>query len=92
MKDELSKMMEQKIEATFVARNQQGGGSGQGQSWNVNYKDFSACQPPLFEGKKDPVNNTRWIAEVEGAFRTVFCPPEAKVRFATNLLRGAGKD
>ena len=29
---------------------------------------------------------------MEGAFRTSFCPPEVKVRFATNLLRGAGKD
>ena len=38
------------------------------------------------------MTSTRWIAEVEGAFRTSFCPPETKVRFATNLLRGAGKD
>jgi len=46
------------------------------------------CQPPLFEGKKDPVTT----AEVGDAFRTNFYPPEAKVRFDTNLLRGAGKD
>ena len=29
---------------------------------------------------------------MEGALRTSFYPPEAKVRFATNLLRGAGED
>ena len=38
------------------------------------------------------MTSTRCITEVEGAFRTSFCPPEAKVRFASNLLRGAGKD
>jgi hypothetical protein len=92
MKDDLSVMIDQKIEAAFTARDQRAGGCGQGQNWNISYKDFSACQSPLFEGKKDPVTSTRWIAEVEGAFRTSFCPPEAKVRFATNLLRGSGKD
>ena len=75
MKDELSKMKDQKIEAAFATRNQQARASGRGQNRNVNYKDFSACQPPLFEGKKDPVTSTRWIAKVEGAFRTSFCSP-----------------
>ena len=92
MKDELGEMIDQKIEAAFPARIHQAGGSGQSQNRSINYKDFSACQSPLFEGKKDSVTSTRSIAEVEGAFRTSFCPPEAMVRFATNLLRGAGKD
>ena len=68
------------------------GSSQSGQSRVVNYKDFSAYQPPIFEGKKDPVASTRWIYEVEGAFRTSFCSAEVKVRFAVNLLRGRAKD
>ena len=76
MREELGQMIDQKIEAAFAVRDQQAEGSGQGQNRNISYKDFSACQPPLFEG----------------SFRTSFCPQEANVRFATNLLRGAGKD
>ena len=75
-----------------MADRDNGAGSSQhGQSRMVNYKDFSACQPPIFEGKKDPVASTHWISEIEGAFRTSFCSVEVKVRFAVNLLRGPAK-
>ena len=68
------------------------GSSQSDQSRVVNYKDLSACQPPIFEGKKDPIASTHWISEVEGAFRTSFCTAEVKVRSAVNLLRGPAKD
>ncbi|KAI3522357.1 hypothetical protein L1887_00076 [Cichorium endivia] len=68
------------------------GTSGLGQPRGVTYRDFSACQPPQFQGKRDPITSSRWITEIEGAFRTCFCPAEAKVRFAANLLRGPAKD
>ncbi|KAJ9552324.1 hypothetical protein OSB04_016369 [Centaurea solstitialis] len=40
------------------------GSSSQRQPRGCSYKDFSACWPPLFKEKKDPVASTRWIAEV----------------------------
>jgi len=58
----------------------------------VTYRDFSACQPPIFEGLRNPLVSQWWITEVEGAFRTSFCPDESRVPFAVNLLRGAAKD
>ncbi|KAJ9552624.1 hypothetical protein OSB04_016669 [Centaurea solstitialis] len=51
-----------------------------------------ACQPPHYEGLKDPIACSRWIAAVEGAFRNNGCPTGLKVFFAVNLLRNAGKD
>ena len=68
------------------------GSSTQAPSRSYNYRDFAACQPPLYEGKRDPVISTRWLSEVNGAFSTTFCPEDAKVRYAANLLRGPAKD
>ncbi|KAI3518313.1 hypothetical protein L1887_06895 [Cichorium endivia] len=68
------------------------GTSGLGQPRGMTYRDFSACQPPQFQGKRDPITSSHWITEIEGAFRTCFCPADAKVRFAANLLRGPAKD
>ncbi|KAJ9544397.1 hypothetical protein OSB04_024104 [Centaurea solstitialis] len=68
------------------------GGLNLKQSRTVTYKDFSACQPPKFEGEKDPIISSRWVSEVEGVFLTSFCFTEVKGRFATNLFRGPAKD
>ncbi|KAJ9565015.1 hypothetical protein OSB04_000981 [Centaurea solstitialis] len=92
MKEELMNEMRSQVEAAVAARPGGSGGSGGGQSRVTTYKDFSACQPPQFNGQKDPVASSRWISEVEGAFLTSSCSEEMKVRYASNLLRKAAKD
>ncbi|KAJ9563654.1 hypothetical protein OSB04_008814 [Centaurea solstitialis] len=92
MKEELTSEMRSQVEAAVAARPGGSGGSGGGQSRVTTYKDFLACQPPQFNGQKDPVAISRWISEVEGAFLTSSCSEEMKVRYASNLLRKAAKD
>ncbi|KAJ9546854.1 hypothetical protein OSB04_019397 [Centaurea solstitialis] len=92
MRDELIQTMDQRIDAALTARSLGTGSSSQSQPRGITFKDFMACQPPLFDGKKDPVACYRWYSAVEGAFRTCGCPDGSKVLFAVNLLRGAAKD
>ncbi|KAJ9545864.1 hypothetical protein OSB04_025571 [Centaurea solstitialis] len=92
LKNEMRSQVEAVVEAAVAARPGGSGGSGGGQSRVTTYKDFSACQPPQFNGQKDPVTSSRWISEVEGAFLTNSCSEEVKVRYAANLLRKAAKD
>ncbi|KAJ9542210.1 LOW QUALITY PROTEIN: hypothetical protein OSB04_028716 [Centaurea solstitialis] len=90
MKDELAKTVNSQVEAAMASRPS---GSGSSQNSKVtSYKDFTACQPPFFQGQKDPVASTRWITEIEGAFLTSSCAAEVKMRYASNLLRGPAKD
>ncbi|KAJ9550422.1 hypothetical protein OSB04_014467 [Centaurea solstitialis] len=90
MKDELAKTVISQVEAAMASRPN---GSGSSQTSRVtSYKDFTACQPPFFQGQKDPVASTRWLTEIEGAFFTSSCATEVKVRYASNLLRGPAKD
>ncbi|KAJ9556097.1 hypothetical protein OSB04_010711 [Centaurea solstitialis] len=92
MKDELIQTMDQCIYAALRARSLGSGSTGQSQNRGITFKDFMACQPPFFEGKKDPMACYRWYSAVEGSFRTCGCPDGSKVLFAVNLLRSAGKD
>ncbi|KAJ9546708.1 hypothetical protein OSB04_019251 [Centaurea solstitialis] len=92
MKDEILQAMDERMEAAFTARGSASGSNSQAQSRASMFKDFMACQPPHFEGRKDPIVCHRWIAAVEGAFRTCSCPEGMKVFFAANLLCDAGKD
>ncbi|PWA56949.1 zinc finger, CCHC-type, Retrotransposon gag domain protein [Artemisia annua] len=55
------------------------------------YRDFTACAPPIFMGSLDPLKSSRWISDIEGAFRTSRCAEEDKVNFATNYLRERAK-
>ena len=101
IKDEVLAMMDERMAAAVAAGTDdirqrlaavEARGGDQPRARTVTYRDFSACQPPVFEGLRDPLVSQRWVAEVEGAFRTSFCPDESRVRFAVNLLRGAAKD
>ncbi|KAJ9561958.1 LOW QUALITY PROTEIN: hypothetical protein OSB04_007118 [Centaurea solstitialis] len=90
MKDELAKTVNSQVEAAMASR---ASGSGSSQTSRVtSYKDFTACQPPFFQGQKDLITSTRWLTEMEGAFLTSSCSAEVKVRYASNLLRGLAKD
>ncbi|KAJ9546535.1 LOW QUALITY PROTEIN: hypothetical protein OSB04_019078 [Centaurea solstitialis] len=89
MKDEI---LQARIDTTFASHGSASGSNNLAQSRANTFKDFMACQPPHYEGWKDPIACSRWIAAVEGAFRTCSCPEGMKVFFAMNLLRDVGKD
>ncbi|KAJ9544994.1 hypothetical protein OSB04_024701 [Centaurea solstitialis] len=91
-KDEILEAVDKRIDTAFTTRGSTSGSSSQAPGCTVTFKDFMACQPPLFEGRKDPIACFRWVPAVEGAFRTSGCPGEMKVIYALNLLRNAGKD
>nr|GEU49138.1 putative reverse transcriptase domain-containing protein [Tanacetum cinerariifolium] len=55
----------------------------------ATYCDFTACDVPKFDGVLDPIASTRWLAVVEGAFRT--CKEKNKVNFDSNFLRDSAK-
>ncbi|KAJ9558544.1 hypothetical protein OSB04_013158 [Centaurea solstitialis] len=92
MKDEILAAVDQRIDTTFTTHGSTSGSSSQAPGRAVTFKDFMACQPPHFEGRKDPIACFRWVAAVEGAFRTSGCPEGMKVFYAVNLLRNAGKE
>ncbi|KAJ9542318.1 hypothetical protein OSB04_028824 [Centaurea solstitialis] len=92
MKDEVLQAVDQRIDTAFASRGSTSGSNNQAQSRSSTFKDFMACQPPHYEGRKDPIACSRWVAAVEAAFRTCGCPEGMKVFYAANLLRDAGKD
>ncbi|GKD23030.1 putative reverse transcriptase domain-containing protein, partial [Tanacetum coccineum] len=55
------------------------------------YRDFTACDVPKFDGALYPIASTRWLAAVEGSFRTSNCKEKNKVNFALNFLRDSAK-
>ncbi|GJS44780.1 putative reverse transcriptase domain-containing protein [Tanacetum coccineum] len=57
----------------------------------TTYRDFTACDVPKFDGALDPISSTRWLAAVEGEFRTSNCKENNKVNFASNFLRDSAK-
>ncbi|GJW43251.1 hypothetical protein Tco_0072050 [Tanacetum coccineum] len=48
-------------------------------------------EPMLLMEHLDPIASTRWLAVVEGAFRTSNCKEKNKVNFASNFLRDSAK-
>ncbi|KAJ9564756.1 LOW QUALITY PROTEIN: hypothetical protein OSB04_000722 [Centaurea solstitialis] len=92
MKDEVLQAVDQRIDTAFASRGSTSGSNNQAQSRSSTFKDFMACQPPHYEGRKDPIACSRWVPAVEGEFRTCGCPDGVKVCYAANLLRDAGKD
>ncbi|KAJ9544427.1 hypothetical protein OSB04_024134 [Centaurea solstitialis] len=80
------------VGTTTAGRRSEAGISQSRHTRIVTYKDFVACQPPKFEGEKDPIISSWWLSEKVGAFLTSFCPADVKVRFAANLLRGPAQD
>ncbi|GJS17937.1 hypothetical protein Tco_0412409 [Tanacetum coccineum] len=57
----------------------------------TTYRDFMAYDVLKFDGVLDPIASTRWLAAVEGAFRTSNCKEKNKVNFALNFLRNSAK-
>ncbi|GKC72321.1 zinc finger, CCHC-type, retrotransposon gag domain protein [Tanacetum coccineum] len=57
----------------------------------ATYRDFMTCDVPKFNGALDPIASTRWLAAVEGAFRTSNCKEKNKVIFSLNFFRDSAK-
>nr|XP_043630037.1 uncharacterized protein LOC122601335 [Erigeron canadensis] len=49
-------------------------------------KSFTIVNPPKYNGDPDPIVRTRWINEVEGAFRITKTPLEDKTLYGSSLL------
>ncbi|GKA33026.1 zinc finger, CCHC-type, retrotransposon gag domain protein [Tanacetum coccineum] len=57
----------------------------------ATYRDFTACDVPIFDETLNPVASTRWLSAVEGTFGTSSCKEKNKVNFASNFLRDSSK-
>ncbi|GKD90679.1 zinc finger, CCHC-type, retrotransposon gag domain protein [Tanacetum coccineum] len=57
----------------------------------ATYHDFMACDVIKFDGTLDQIASTRWLAAVEGAFRTSNCKDKNKVNFTSNFLHDSAK-
>ena len=58
---------------------------------DFDYKNFTVCNPPTFDGTPDPIISARWLSEIEGAFRTSRCPFEFRTIYGTSMFRGIAK-
>ncbi|XP_024984093.1 uncharacterized protein LOC112520019 [Cynara cardunculus var. scolymus] len=54
-----------------------------------SYKTLLCCKPPEFMGSDDPVACMNWLWEIEQAFRACDCDEGQKVKFGSQMLRGA---
>ena len=52
-----------------------------------SFMEFKACGAPEFFGVRDPITSRCWVADMENAQRTSFCPEAEKVGFASCMLR-----
>jgi hypothetical protein len=59
----------------------------------ATYQEFLSTQPPLFTRAEDPLDADVWLRVVESKFPLLngVCSDEAKVRFATQQLRGPAR-
>ncbi|GJZ40907.1 hypothetical protein Tco_0587793 [Tanacetum coccineum] len=57
----------------------------------ATYRDFTICDVPKFDEALDLIANTRWLAAVEGVFRTSNCKEKNNVNFASNFLYDSAK-
>jgi len=92
VQEELNKRMPQTQVNQTNPLNQSGGGSGSSSKEEYNYKNFSICRPPEYDGNSDPMVSTRWISEIEGSFRITKCPQELKTMYGASMLRGSAKE
>ncbi|XP_024992449.1 uncharacterized protein LOC112526393 [Cynara cardunculus var. scolymus] len=54
-----------------------------------SYKTFLCCKPPEFVGFDDPMACMNWLQEIEQAIRACDCDEGQKVKFGSQMLRGA---
>jgi hypothetical protein len=70
-----------------------GGGDHQCPPAAATYQVFLSTQPPLFTRAEDPLDADVWLRVVKSKFPLLngVCSDEAKVRFATQQLRGPAR-
>ena len=66
--------------------------AGQGGARTPSFREFKACGAPEFSGVRDPIVSRRWVADIENAQCMSSCPEEAKVGFASCMLRDRARD
>ncbi|KAL7587966.1 hypothetical protein Lser_V15G39918 [Lactuca serriola] len=66
--------------------------ASQGEARTSSFREFKACGAPEFSGVRDPIVSKRWVADIENAQRTSSCLEEAKVGFASCMLRDRARD
>nr|XP_043630451.1 uncharacterized protein LOC122601777 [Erigeron canadensis] len=49
-------------------------------------KSFTIANPPKYNGDPDPIVSTRWVNEIEGAFRITKTPREDKTLYGSSML------
>nr|XP_043625465.1 uncharacterized protein LOC122596887 [Erigeron canadensis] len=54
-------------------------------------KSFTIANPLKYNGDPDPIVSTRWVNEVEGAFRITKTPSEDKTSYGSSLLCNRAK-
>ena len=77
IKEWIIELMEDRLRAfrSDLATSQSG-------SHTLSFKDFRGSGAPDFHGAKYPIAARRWIADIESAQLTSFCPEGSKVRYA----------
>ncbi|XP_023737006.1 uncharacterized protein LOC111884940 [Lactuca sativa] len=66
--------------------------SGQIGDRTPSFWEFKVCGALEFFGVRDPIVSRRWVADIENAQRTSYCPDVAKVGFASCMLRDRARD
>ena len=87
IKEGIVELMEDRLKAfrNDMATSQSG-------SHTLFFKDFRGSGAPDFHGEKDLIAARRWIADIESAQLTSFCPEGSKVRYAAGCLRDRARD
>lgn len=58
---------------------------------DYDYKNFTICNPPTFDGTPNPIVSARWLSEIEGVFRVSRCPIDYRIIYGTSMLRNTEK-
>nr|XP_043630277.1 uncharacterized protein LOC122601561 [Erigeron canadensis] len=90
MNDHIAQMIREKVAVNVQRDFEKRDAKDKGKK-NEEEKEVEVCHPPEYHGDRDPIVCTRWISEIEGAFRTSQCPSHLKVVFAVGMLRNSEK-
>jgi hypothetical protein len=58
------------------------------QDMNTSYSEFLVTHPPLFSGRKDPLEVDDWLRTTESKFSLFHCTKYQKTLYAAQQLRG----
>ena len=82
IKEGMMEIMEERLKAFRVEIT-----AGQVGAQTPSFREFKACGAPKFFGDRGPIVSRCWVADIENAQHTSYCRDEAKVGFASCMLR-----